>query len=97
MSDAATHTNDTLPAPGRPVRLTPVAPGFWMTTLGACLAGLAPLLGFLLGVMAERPEDPAALNPLYVGLLGGVVIGGIGVVVALLGGVRLWRHHHRKE
>lgn len=90
MSEA---TTDTIPAPGRPVRLVPVAPGFWMTAVGVIVAALAPLLGFLVGVMTKRPDDPALLNPIYLGLFTGVIIGGVGVLSAVVGGIRLWRHH----
>src|SRR5690606_4345254 len=86
---------DSIITPGRPVRLEPTAPGFWMTVLGVCIAALAPLLGFLMGTMMGRPEDEVMLDPLYWGLFGGVIIGGIGVLVAVVGGVRLWRHTHR--
>ncbi|MHA7861897.1 hypothetical protein ACX1DX_11050 [Tessaracoccus sp. Y36] len=77
---------------GRPVRLVPTAPGFWMLTLGVCIAALAPLLGFLLGVMRQRPQEDVLFSPLYIGLFVGVLVGGAGVVLAVLGGIRLWRH-----
>ena len=86
-------TPDTIPAPGRPVRLVPVAPGFWMTTLGVCVAALAPLFGFLVGVMSRSSGAEGAFSPLYGGLFAGVVLGGLGVLAAILGGLRLWRHH----
>ncbi|GAA4894117.1 hypothetical protein GCM10025789_09130 [Tessaracoccus lubricantis] len=82
---------------GRPIRLAPVAPGFWATTLGVALAALAPLFGFLVGVMSQSPTDDVILSPLYVGLFTGVILGGIGVAVAVAGGVRLWRHLHRED
>ena len=88
MSDTTLQT-----APGRPVRLEPTAPGFWMLLLGVCVAALAPLFGFLVGVMVERPQGDVAVDPLYLGLFIGVVVGGLGVLLAVLGGVRLWRHH----
>lgn len=84
---------DAVPAPGRPVRLVPVAPGFWMVAIGVVIAALAPLFGFLVGVMSGRPVgETAAISPLYWGLFSGVVIGGLGVVLALAGGYRLIRH-----
>ena len=80
-------------APGRPVRLERTAPGFWMTVLGVCLAAIAPLFGFLIGSMLGRPAAEVVLDPLYWGLFGGVIIGALGVLTAVLGGVRLWRHN----
>lgn len=85
------------PAPGRPIRLVPVPPGFWPATLGVCVAALAPLFGFLVGVMSPAPEGDQAFSPLYVGLFSGVVLGGLGVVAAVLGGRRLWRHYRSRE
>ena len=93
MTETTDTARDTIPAPGRPVRLVPVAPGFWMTTLGVCIAALAPLFGFLIGVMNGRPQGEVILGPLYWGLFTGVVIGGMGVLLAVAGGVRLWRHN----
>lgn len=82
---------DHIPA-GRPIRLVPVAPGFWAVALGVSVAALAPLFGFLIGVGSKRPSDPDLINPIYVGLLIGVIVGGLGVISAVLGSVRIWRH-----
>lgn len=92
-----TGTDQVTITPGRPVRLVPTAPGFWMTVLGVCIAALSPLLGFLIGTMSGRPDGEVMLDPLYWGLFGGVVIGGIGVLLAVLGGVRLWRGRRAAE
>jgi len=93
MTDTDTVT------PGRPVRLVPTLPGFWMTVLGVALAALAPLFGFLTGSMLGRPSGEVSIDPLYWGLFGGVLIGAVGVLCAVLGGVRLWRssRDHRAE
>jgi len=85
-------TSDFDVTPGRPIRLEPTAPGFWMTALGVVVAALAPLFGFLFGVMSGR-SDTGMFSPLYWGLFTGVIIGGVGVLAAVAGGVRLWRHH----
>ena len=84
-------------APGRPVRLVPTPPGFWMTLLGAGTAAMAPLFGFLIGSVMGRPAGEALLSPMYWGLFIGVVIGAFGVLVAVLGGRRLWLHSRRDE
>lgn len=90
-------TDDTAASapPGRPVRLVPTPPGFWMALLGGGLAALAPLFGFLAGSMAGAPEGDVMLSPLYWGLFGGVLLGGVGVLMAMAGGWRLWTHLHR--
>ena len=90
MSDTSL---DALPSTGRPVRLEPTAPGFWMVTLGVCVAALSPLFGCLVGVMSKRPTSDEAIDPLYLGLFSGVIVGGLGVALAVFGGIRLWRHH----
>ena len=93
MSQAATEPVIT---PGRPIRLEPTAPGFWMTILGVAIAALAPLLGFLTGSSFGRPDGDVAVDPLYWGLFAGVLIGALGVLLAIMGSVRLWRHTHRE-
>ena len=91
-----TESTDTVPAPGRPIRLEAVAPGFWMTTLGVCIAALAPLLGFLIGVMSRQPQGEG-ISPIYLGLFSGVIVGGLGVASAVIGGIRLWRHYRSER
>ncbi|NHB85567.1 hypothetical protein G7085_15755 [Tessaracoccus sp. HDW20] len=41
--------------------------------------------------MLGRPASEVSIDPLYWGLFGGVIIGAVGVLCAVLGGVRLWR------
>lgn len=81
--------------PGRPVRLVPTAPGFWMTILGVCVAALAPLFGFLIGSLVGPPEEVFLLEPIYWGLFIGTIVGGISVLVAVVGGRRLWQYSRR--
>ena len=69
----------------------PVAPGQWMTILGLVIAVLAPLAGFLGG---SSTGAVARENALGVWLITGLVIGGLGVLVAFIGGQRWWRATH---
>lgn len=80
--------------PGRPVVLVPTPPGLWMVLLGVFVAMLAPLFGFLWGGTFGSGADDQVLSPIYIGLFVGVLVGAVGVVVALFGGVRLYRHNH---
>ena len=91
------ENSDLSVAPGRPVRLVPTPPGFWTTLLGVGTAVLAPLFGFLVGSASGAPEGDPVLSPLYWGLFTGVVVGGVGVVAAVIGGRRLWLHSHRED
>lgn len=77
------------PAPGRPVVLEATPPGLWQTLIGAMIAALAPMFGFLIG-SSMGLGDGDGLSPLHLGLFGGVVIGGCGALLALLGGRRLY-------
>ena len=92
MSEQST---DVLIQPGRPVRLVPTAPGFWMTILGVCVGGLAPLFGFLIGSLIGPPEEVVLLEPIYWGLFIGTIVGGLGILVAVVGGRRLWLYSRR--
>lgn len=85
----AENRDDTAHAPGRPVELTPAPRGLWMVLLGASVAALAPLFGFLVGVMVG-PDYQAPLPPIYGGLLFGFIVGGLGVLAAAVGGRRLY-------
>ncbi|MGV8967807.1 MAG: hypothetical protein ACOH2F_16200 [Cellulomonas sp.] len=68
------------PEPGRGVR---------SVILGALLAVLAPLFGFLGGTMAGTAGSLDTLDPLVVWLVAGMAIGAIGVAIAIRGGL-LW-------
>ena len=69
----------------------PVAPGQWMTILGLIVAVLAPLVGFLGG---SSTGAVARENALGVWLIVGLVIGGLSVLLAFVGGQRWWRATH---
>ncbi|MBI2244073.1 MAG: hypothetical protein HYU55_09070 [Nocardioides sp.] len=77
-------------APGRQIRLEPVRPGVWLIILGAVIAALGPLFGFLLGSLIGIDEGDD-LDAIYLYLFAGIVIGGIGVGLALLGTRRVLR------
>ncbi|MFW6600129.1 hypothetical protein ACQBAU_13860 [Propionibacteriaceae bacterium Y2011] len=91
------HDDSDLPAPGRPVVLEPLAPGLWTLILGLCVAVLAPLFGFLVGTTFGAGTGAEMMSPLHLGLFVGVVIGGLGVAVAISGGWRLLRRSHEDQ
>ena len=83
--------------PGRPVVLEPTPPGMWRALLGMAVAVLAPLLGFLVGGIFGAGTVGDSIDPMFLSLFVGIIIGGIGVFVALSGGARLWTHLHRED
>jgi hypothetical protein len=84
------------PEPGRRVVLEPTPPGMWRVLLGLAVAALAPLAGFLVGGIFGAGQIGDKVDPMFLSLFVGIIIGGIGVLVALSGGARLWRHYHRQ-
>jgi hypothetical protein len=76
---------------GRPVVLTPVTPGLWLVIGGGILAVLAPLFGFLIGSMIGS-EDTDEVDPIFLCLMLGIIVGGAGVGLVLLGARRLLGH-----
>lgn len=85
------------PGVGRPVVLEPTPSGMWRALLGTAVAVLAPLLGFLVGGSFGAGTVGESIDPMFISLFTGIVIGGVGVLVALSGGARLWRHFHRED
>ena len=85
------------PEPGRAVVLEPNPPGMWRTLMGLAVAVLAPLFGFLVGGIFGAGTVGDSIDPMFLSLFIGIVIGGIGVLVALSGGARLWRHFHQED
>ncbi len=67
--------------------------GIHQMVIGAMLAGLAPLAGFLGGSMSGSGAGDG-IGPLYSWLFGGLVVGGIGIGIAFLGGLR-WMERQR--
>lgn len=80
------------PQQGRRIELEEVPPGFWLIVGGVVVAALAPLFGFLGGSMMGSGTDMGNLSPIYLFLMVGIVIGGLGVGAAILGALRLARH-----
>jgi hypothetical protein len=85
------------PEVGRPVVLEPTPPGMWRALLGMAVAVLAPMLGFLVGGVFGAGTIGESVDPMFISLFVGIVIGGIGLLVALSGGGLLWRHFHRED
>ena len=85
------------PGVGRPVVLEPTPPGMWRALLGTAVAVLAPLLGFLVGGAFGAGTIGDSVDPMFLSLFVGILIGGVGVLVALSGGARLWRHFQRED
>ena len=73
------------PAPGRPIRLTPVPPGVWLIIGGGVVAALGPLFGFLVGTMIGSTTGTGDLSPIYLFLFLGLLVGGLGVGAGMLG------------
>lgn len=80
--------------PGRDIVLEPLPRGTWQVILGVVVAALAPLGGFLVGSMIGVGDPDAPVNPMFLSLFIGIVIGGVGAAAALLGGIRLYKAHH---
>ncbi|WP_127129927.1 hypothetical protein [Georgenia sp. SYP-B2076] len=66
-------------------------PGVHRIIVGTVIAVLAPLFGFLVGSMTGATSQRDALQGLYLWLVGGIVLGGIGAMVAFVGALRLLR------
>ncbi|KUI22760.1 hypothetical protein AU193_10710 [Mycobacterium sp. GA-1285] len=94
---AAVGESDVAPDDGRPVVLEPTPPGLWRALLGTAVAVLAPLFGFLVGGIFGAGTTGDSVDPMFLSLFAGIVIGGLGVLVALSGGARLWRYFHRQD
>jgi len=65
-----------------------------LIVIGAIVALLAPLAGFLGGTMVGSSGTVGEFDPLFVWLFLGMVVGGIGAVVAITGALRWNRANH---
>lgn len=82
---------------GQNIVLEPMPPGLWTILLGAGLAVLGPAAGFLIGSILGVGDDQSVVNPVYVSLVIGLVLGGIGGLIALLGTLRFIRRRARRS
>lgn len=76
---------------GRPIILTPVPPGLWLVIGGGVVAALGPLFGFLVGTMMGSDTQVADVEPIYLFLLLGLLVGGVGIAMVILGARALYR------
>ena len=65
-----------------------------MIIIGTAVALFAPLTGFLGGTIVGPSGAVGDLDPLFLWLFVGMVIGGIGGVVAIMGALRWTRANH---
>jgi hypothetical protein len=94
VDDQATDGATDGPGAGRPVILTPMPPGLWLIIGGAVVAALGPLFGFLIGSMMGSDTETGALDPIYLMLFLGIMVGGLGVGAMLLGARTMLRNRN---
>ncbi len=78
---------------GRRIVLDPVPPGFWAIVGGALVMALGPMFGLLAGSMIGFGDDGSS-DALFLLLIIGILVGGIGLL-ALLAGVRRYYRYRR--
>ena len=86
MTDELTQT------PGRQIVLEPLAPGLWGIIVGVVFAALAPLGGFLVGSILGPGQTGSNLNPMFLSLFVGIILGALSLLLAAFNGYRLYRH-----
>jgi len=80
------NTNlDPVPEKGRPIHLTPVAPGVWQVILGGGVMVLGPLFGFLIGTILGTEGEALGMSPIFLFLFLGFLVAGAGLCIAILG------------
>ncbi|HET9139234.1 hypothetical protein [Actinophytocola sp.] len=77
---------------GRQIRLIPLVPGAWLVILGGGVMVLGPLFGFLIGTVHGTERDTLGVSPIFLFLLLGFLVAGIGLGIALLGLRRILRN-----
>jgi hypothetical protein len=83
-SPASTSARKQTPEPGR-------ARAVQMIVLGSVLAALGPLGGFLAGSMIGVSRTVGDFDAMYVAMFAGLLLGGVGTVIAGLGLLRYAR------
>ena len=86
-----TTNPDPGPEKGRPIRLTPVAPGVWQAILGGGVMVLGPLFGFLIGTILGTEGETLGMSPIFLFLFLGFLVAGAGLGTAMLGVRRILR------
>lgn len=86
---SVTHTEP----PPAPAGQKPPPDGFWMTILGSIVAFFAPMAGLLIGSATGGSAAANSTRLVFV-LVIGLVVGGLGVLSAFIGGVRWWNAAH---
>jgi hypothetical protein len=79
------------PDKGRPIRLTPVAPGVWQVILGGGVTVLGPLFGFLIGTILGTERQTLGTSSIFLFLFLGFLVSGAGLGTAILGIRRILR------
>ncbi|MBC7596187.1 MAG: hypothetical protein H7288_20050 [Kineosporiaceae bacterium] len=73
---------------------TSLPPGAAAIIFGGAVALFAPLTGFLGGTIVGSTDRAGELDPLFLWLFVGMIVGGIGGVIAILGALRWNRANH---
>ena len=68
--------------------------GIRLVVFGTLIAVFAPLAGFLGGTMVGSTGSVTELDPLFVWLFLGLMVGGVGAILAIVGGLRWVRANH---
>lgn len=69
--------------------------GVRLLVVGAVVAVLAPLAGFLIGSIIGPSSDVEDVDAMFVSMFVGLIVGGLGAAVALLGLMR-WNRGNRR-